>query len=284
MQAARDDLAYQEALLAQIEAGSRAEEIAMAQADYDRAVAEYEQLTAGPTEEEIIILKAAQSKAAVAVQEAQAAYDQVSWQPGIGALPQSVALQKASINYEQAKAEYEQALAGPTEAEIDAARSEINKARARLELERNGASEEDVAVAQARIQQARTALNQAQLGLEKTRLVAPFAGTVVAVEAHEGEMVRAGAPLITMADLSKFQVETTDLDEWGVARVTAGQEVILTFKAFEKQEWRGHVVAIAPRGELLASGATVYAVTIVLEQRVPELRWGMTAEVKFVER
>jgi HlyD family secretion protein len=68
VQAARDDLATQEAQLALTMEGATPAEIAAAQAEYAAALAQYEKLKAGPTEEELIVSRADMEKAAIAVQ------------------------------------------------------------------------------------------------------------------------------------------------------------------------------------------------------------------------
>ena len=126
----RRALAQHEKLLA----GARSEELAGAQADYQAALASYEQVKSGASQEELIAAQAAMVKAEVALQQAQAAYDLVAWQPGVGASPQAVALQEASIDYQAAKAQYERLKNLPTEAELQEAKANLAHAKAQLEL------------------------------------------------------------------------------------------------------------------------------------------------------
>jgi len=141
-----------------------------------------------------------------------------------------------------------------------------------------------VAVAEARVQQARTALERAKLALSRCQLLAPFTGTAVEVAFREGEMVPAGASVVTLADLAELQVETTDLDEWGAVDVRAGQAVRVVVNALDDRVLSGRVTAIARRGKVLDTGDTAYTVTIVLDQQDADLRWGMTAKVEFLEK
>ncbi|MFB0533348.1 MAG: biotin/lipoyl-binding protein, partial [Anaerolineae bacterium] len=84
-------LALNEAKLQQAMKEASAEDIAAAEAELASATANYEKVKAGPTEEELIVAKADMEKAAIALQKAQAEYDQVVWAPGVSALPQSAA-------------------------------------------------------------------------------------------------------------------------------------------------------------------------------------------------
>jgi HlyD family secretion protein len=282
VQEARDDLATQEAQLAVTMEGATSAQIAAAQAEYAAALAQYEKLKAGPSEEELIVVRADMEKAAIALQEAQAEYDRVAWVPGLSALPQSAALQQASIDYERAKASYQLLTTPPDEAQSKEAESEIAAARAQLESLKAGPSAAQIELAQSQVEQAQTALAQAELRLEQAILIAPshiISSTVTDIAAKEGEVVGGGVPLITLADLTEFQVETTDLDEWGAARVTLGQGVEVRVLALDNQVLPGRVVSLAPQATVLPTEDVVYKATIVLERQNPALRWGMTVRI-----
>lgn len=283
VQAARDDLATQEAQLALTMEGATPIQIAAAEAEYAAALAQYEKLKAGPTEEELIVAKADMEKAAIALQKAQAEYDQVAWVPGISALPQSSALQQASVDYERAKADYQILTTPPDEAQLKQAESEIAAAHAQLESMKAGPSAAQIELAQSQLARAETALAQAQLRLEQATLTAPFTGTVTAIAAKEGEVVDAGIPLITLADLTQLQVETTDLDEWAAVRVEPGQPVEVRVPALNNKVLPGRVDSLAPQATVLPTEDVVYRAVIVLERQDPALRWGMTVRVDWPE-
>jgi multidrug efflux pump subunit AcrA (membrane-fusion protein) len=282
VQEARDNLAIQEAQLAVTMEGATSVQIAAAQAEYAAALAQYEELKTGPTEAELIVAKADMEKAAIALQKAQAEYDRVAWMPGVSALPQSAALQQASIDYERAKASYQILMTPPDDAQLKQAESEIADAKAQLESVKAGPSAAQIELAQSQLAQAQTALAQAQLCLEQATLVAPshiISSTVTDIAVKEGEMVGASVPLITLADLTEFQVETTDLDEWGAAKVTLGQGVEVRVFALDSKVLPGRVVSLAPQATVLPTEDVVYKAIIVLERQNPALRWGMTVRV-----
>jgi len=154
----RRALAQHEKLLA----GARPEELAGAQADYQAALASYEQVKSGASQEELIAAQAAMVKAEAALQQAQAAYDLVAWQPGVGASPQAVALQDAAIDYQAAKAQYERLKNLPTEAELQEAKANLAHAKAQLELKQAGPTEQEVTASASSV-----AIAQAQLELTK---------------------------------------------------------------------------------------------------------------------
>jgi multidrug resistance efflux pump len=157
----------------------------------------------------------------------------------------------------------------------------VTQAKATLDLKQKGPRPEDIAVAQVRVQQAQTALEQAQAALAKAKLIAPFDATITDVTPRVGEMVQAGAPLVTLADLSQLRVETTDLDEFGTARVKVGQAARITVNAFSDKTLGGKVTDIAQQSVTLPTGDISYVVTLALDKQDPELRWGMTVKVEF---
>jgi len=254
-------------------------DFAVAEAALGTARARLAQIKAGPTEEDILIAKADMNAAAAAVQLAQAEYDKISWQSGIGATQQALTLQEASTQYEVAKARYQRLIKGATAEEIAVTEAQVGEAQAQLVRLREGPRSEDIAVVEAQVQQAQTALEGARIALEKTVLVAPLSGTVGAVMVEEGETVMVGAPVLMIGDLSALQVETDDLSEVDVVGVTVGQEVEVSVDALPYLELRGRVREIAPMAEE-RHGDIVYTVTIDLEEGAgASLRWGMTAYV-----
>jgi multidrug efflux pump subunit AcrA (membrane-fusion protein) len=260
-------------------APATAGDFAVAEAAIATARARLAQVKAGPTEEDILMAKADMNAAAAAVQLAQAEYDKISWQGGIGATQQALNLQDATTKYEVAKAKYQKLIKGTTAEEIAVAEAQVGEAQAQLVKLREGPRSEDIAVVEAQVQQAQTALQGARIALEKTVLVAPLAGTVGAVMAEEGETVMAGTPVIMIGDLTALQVETNDLSEVDVVEVAVGQEAEVSVDALSDLELHGRVSKIAPMAEE-QHGDIVYTVTIDLEEGLEAgLRWGMTAYV-----
>ncbi|MBI4788010.1 MAG: efflux RND transporter periplasmic adaptor subunit [Chloroflexi bacterium] len=281
-QAVQDALDVSVATLAQAKTGGTPGEIAAAEANLRSAQAAYDRAQVGPTEADLAILIANVRKAKAAVEIAQAAYDRVggATNPMIGMLPQSLQLQQALLDFQIAQANYELKIKVDT-ATLAAAEAAIHNAQVALDLRTNGARPAEIAVSEARVRQARTALAQAQAALAKASLTASFDGTVTSIALRQGEMITAGAPAVTIADLSQLRVETTDLDEWGAARVKLGQPVKVSLNAFASKILTGKVVNIASQSVTLSTGDTSYVVTIALDQQDPEVRWGMTAKVEF---
>jgi multidrug efflux pump subunit AcrA (membrane-fusion protein) len=161
---------------------------------------------------------------------------------------------------------------------VDAATAQVDIALAQLEALKAGPLAEDIAIAEAAVAQAKVALEAATVALARAEIVAPFAGTVTSVDVQRGEFIVPGQMLITLGDLSTLRIETTDLDEIDVARITVGQETVLTFDALPDRTFTGRVARIAPMAES-STGGVHYTVILEPEGLDPQVRWGMTVFV-----
>ena len=133
-------------------------------------------------------------------------------------------------------------------------------------------------VAEKELEAARRSLEAAQAELAQTKLVSPFAATVVSVEAHPGEYVRLGQVVIALAQLQDLKIVTTDLSELNVAAVETGQAATVYVEALDK-EFQGVVTAISPISDTLGSDV-VFKVTVQLKEQPSDLLWGMSADVE----
>lgn len=159
--------------------------------------------------------------------------------------------------------------------------AEANLAAAQIQvkyLKRVGTSEQhlevaenDVARAQAQVDSAKAVLNA------QAALTAPITGVVVTVDIAPAETVAPGQVVVTLADLSNYRIETTDLSERDVPRVKIGQTATVFIEALN-EEFTGKVVDIA-RISSEIGGDIVYTVTIELDEQPQGLLWGMSADV-----
>ena len=160
--------------------------------------------------------------------------------------------------------------------------AEANLAAAQVQvkyLKRVGTDEVHLESAQAEADCAQALLDSAHATLAaQSTLVAPFDGTIVSVDISSGETVVPGRVVITMGDLSRFQVETQDLSERDVPRVQIGQNANVFIEALN-QEFSGKVTDIS-RVSSTVGGDVVFKVTIDLDQQPQGLLWGMSADVK----
>jgi multidrug efflux pump subunit AcrA (membrane-fusion protein) len=112
-------------------------------------------------------------------------------------------------------------------------------------------------------------------------VVAPWRGAIGSLAVHVGDSVLPGASIATMADLSGYQVETVDVDEYLVGRIHVGQAVTVTFDALASRSLRGSVVSISAQPQPVPGGGAHYLTIIDLPGAAPELAAGMTARVLF---
>jgi multidrug efflux pump subunit AcrA (membrane-fusion protein) len=116
--------------------------------------------------------------------------------------------------------------------------------------------------------------------LANAEVRSPFAGTITNLDLKVGEFAQSGAPVVTIADLSSWIVKTTDLTEIDVVNIKEGQPVNLTLDAMPDTELSGTVLSIG-ENYTERQGDIVYEVKVLLADKNPEMRWGMTAQVNF---
>lgn len=165
------------------------------------------------------------------------------------------------------------------EAKVKEAEANLAAAQVQVKyLKRVGTDEVHLESAQAEADRAQALLDSANATLAaQSNLVAPFDGTIVSVDTSSGETVTPGGIVITMGDLSRFQVETKDLSERDIPRVQIGQNATVFIKALN-QEFSGKVTDIS-RVSSTVGGDVVFKVTIDLDQQPQGLLWGMSADV-----
>jgi len=130
----------------------------------------------------------------------------------------------------------------------------------------------DLARAQALVESAKATL------LAQSTLSAPFDGTIISVDIAPAETVVPGQVVIVLGDLSRYQIETTDLSERDVTRVRVGQPANVFIEALN-EEFSGAVTDI-DRVSSTLGGDVVFKVTIELDQQPQGLLWGMSADVQ----
>jgi multidrug efflux pump subunit AcrA (membrane-fusion protein) len=164
------------------------------------------------------------------------------------------------------------------QADLAFAQALLEKLRTDYELVQDGIPHpDDLALAQARLDNAVAQLSAAQAALDDLSLEAPFAGTVSIIYVRDAEWVNPGQPILLIGDLDNLQIETTDLNEIDVARISVGNRATITFDALPDVVVEGTVTRI---GSKAASGSSVnYTVVIEMDEVPAGLLWDMTAFV-----
>ena len=118
--------------------GEDEQDLAAADAAYASALAQYRKLEASPSDEEQRIALAALRKAEAALVQAQAAYDEIAWLEEVAEMPQTLALQLATLDYESALANYELVTRGASPEDLEAAWRNVKSAIAQVDKLRAG--------------------------------------------------------------------------------------------------------------------------------------------------
>lgn len=192
----------------------------------------------------------------------------------------AVTQSQGSVGSAQARARTAQGNVQAAQGDVANAQANLQSAKAELERVKVPARPEDIAVAEAQLNEAKVALAAAQADLDKASLKAPFDGIITTLDVKQGERVQPNTPLITVADTSKWQIDTTDLTELNVVRLKKGDPVTITFDALPDVTLPGTITRISDQGEN-KQGDIVYTVTVTPNQWDDRLRWKMTASVNF---
>jgi HlyD family secretion protein len=110
-------------------------------------------------------------------------------------------------------------------------------------------------------------------------LTAPWRGTITTVPVHHGDTVLPGAVVVTVGDLSRLQVETTDVDEFVIARVRPGELLTVTVDALDGQEVLARVYSVALELQADSNGDEHYPIVLDVVDPPPDLRPGMTVRL-----
>jgi HlyD family secretion protein len=182
-------------------------------------------------------------------------------------------------------------------AQVGAARKRLVEAHERVQRERSalGAALAKPGLPapnrlEAAFTSARADVSVAEAILDKTRIRAPSAGTILQVNGKVGEAIGSSSdqPLVVMGDTTAMRV-VAEVDEIDAAKVRTGQNVFVRSDTYPGREFEGKVTAIAPslapprigqRGPRRPTDVEVLEVTILLDGTVPLLT-GMRTDVFF---
>lgn len=150
-----------------------------------------------------------------------------------------------------------------------------------LALKKAGATRQDIAAQEARVKSARAAVLDAEAQLRKTRIVAPFPGTVTEIAVKVGEVAQSNTPVISLMTTSDVIVETY-IPELNVSLVAVGDPAEITLDAYGVEvQFSGIVESIDP-AETVRDGASTYRTRLRFELPDARIRPGMTANISIV--
>jgi membrane fusion protein, multidrug efflux system len=130
------------------------------------------------------------------------------------------------------------------------------------------------------VQQAQAGVDAARELIERRTLRAPATSTVASLPVKSGEMIAAGSPVITLANLDQWLVETTDLTELDVVSIANGTPAQVQIDALPVATLSGTVTHVAIVSSVIRGDVTYRATIRLNDASHLPLRWGMTVFVE----
>lgn len=191
-------------------------------------------------------------------------------------------LKDAQVKYDQAVRDRDTLIndLGRAKEDLANAQARLNQARLDAEARQSGPDPDQLALAQAQVKDATAQVAAAQSALDKLALVAPYAGRILRIDISAGERVQSNQTVLVLADTSSWFVETSDLTESEVVKISLDQPVMIKPDALPDVEISGTVESI-DETFIERAGDITYIVRIKLDKTDPLLRWGMTVEARF---
>lgn len=137
--------------------------------------------------------------------------------------------------------------------DVDASRAQASQAEAALRSAQSATGlvaqrAREVDAARAGVEQAQAALRLAETARGHTVLRSPIAGVVISRSVEVGDLVTIGAPVLTVADLSRPYLRIF-VAETDIGRVKLGQPVEVRIDSDPKRAFEGSVQEISNRAE-----------------------------------
>jgi HlyD family secretion protein len=183
---------------------------------------------------------------------------------------------------------------GPRQEEVRRGEADVLQARAALLLAQTGELEvarkrQELATLRATILRDRAALAAAEAQLSYTLLTSPQAGVVLRKHVEPGEMIAAGTPAVTIADLGNIWLKIY-IPEPQLGRVRLGQAAEITTDSFRGKTYRGKITFINSEAEFTPKNVQtqeervklVFAVKISVENPNQEFKPGMPADARII--
>ncbi len=152
-------------------------------------------------------------------------------------------------------------------AEVDVAEATYLDAKRAWERVKDGPNADDVAAAEAKV-------TAAQATIDSAKIIAPFDGTVMAIDTKAGDVISSGATAFELDDLSHLYTDI-QVSEVDINQVKVGQSADITFDAISDKTYTGQVTDIDTVGTT-SSGSVNFNVTVEITNPDSEIKPGMT--------
>ena len=287
------NLQARQADLGRLREGFRKEEIAQAGFRVRRLEAKLELLKIGPRKEEIAAAKARLDLAAAQLKRAQQTYDRDIrlFEKATSAVTREQVDRdteewKVAESMEKIRSQELQLLEqGSRPEEIKEAEAEWNEAREALRLMENGYRPQEIAQAEASAAAADAAQRAIDAQMAELQIVSPVVGVVEAVELQKGDLVGAGAPVLSIMDTSKLWVRAYVPAEH--LNFQLDDEVRVTVDSFPDRSFAGKITYSSRQAEFTPNNVQtpedrsqqVFRIKVALLEGLDQLRPGVMADV-----
>lgn len=118
----------------------------------------------------------------------------------------------------------------------------------------------------------------AQVKLAKSVMTAPIAGTVTKLDVQPGQIITAGANIVTVETTDRLEL-VAQVTESDAAKINPHMEASITFDAYQDSErWLAKVTRVAPAA-VIVEGVPTFEVTLELEASDERFKPGLTANI-----
>ncbi len=250
---AEANLKYARAVLAELEAGSRSQEIETARAEYERALA-------------------AEKTAVVHLAQATVDLDRYA-----ALFHEGGVSRKAFENYRTLQESAKNAR--------EEARARVAAALEQLDLRRAGPRPEAIDQARAKLAAAEESLKLARQQLSYTELSAPVDGVVLSTVAEDGEYLNPASPVLTIGQTFRPWLRAYVIES-DLGRIRLNQEVSVTTDSYPGTTYTGRISFISSQAEFTPKTVQtfeervklMYRIKIDLDNPKGELKPGMPAD------
>jgi HlyD family secretion protein len=273
---ARAALVARQEYLGQLKAGSRRQEIQQAEAEVSRARVTMDNAEADSKRFQFLF-----DQGLIAAQQRDTAWTAYR----VAAEQHRAALEKLDLTRE-----------GPRPEEIRRAEADVHQAQAAYLEAQTGElvivrKKQELATLEANVRRDQAALAGAEATLGYTVLQSPLAGVVLRKHVEPGEVIPAGTPIVTIADLGNIWVKIY-VPEPRLGRVKLGQAAEVTTDSYPGRIYRGRVSFINSEAEFTPKTIQtfeervklVFAVKVTVDNPAQELKPGMPADARILLR
>lgn len=302
---AEANLAYTSSVLAELEAGSRKEDIDRTYARVLQARQSLLELQNGSRVEDVEVAKAeldravaAEQSAVVKFKQAKRDYTRYTNLYKNGSVSENIfesiqTLYNTSENQvSEARGQTKSASerlallkAGPRIEQVKRAEAALAQVEAEYALVKAGPRVEKIDQARAKMHIAQASVNGARQQLQYTELTAPMDGVVLSVSAEPGEYLNPASPVVTLGNLDKPWLRAY-VSEKALGKIQLNQKVIVTTDSFPDKNYEGRVSFISSEAEFTPKIVQtfeervklVYRIKVALGNEDNELKPGMPAD------